>query len=131
MAEKFIIETEHAPEAIGPYSQAVGYNGMVFLSGQIGIDPETGEMVEGGIEAETQQVMSNLLSVLEGAGISANHVIRTSIYLADMDDFETVNEIYGRYFEGSHPARATVEVSELPREARVEIEMVAAHPQEE
>jgi 2-iminobutanoate/2-iminopropanoate deaminase len=129
--KKFIIETEHAPEAIGPYSQAVGYNGLVFLSGQIGIDPETGELVDGGIEAQTQQVMANLDSVLQGAGISTNHVIRTTIYLADMDHYETVNEIYGRYFDDNPPARAAVAVEELPKDALVEVEMIAAHPEDD
>jgi 2-iminobutanoate/2-iminopropanoate deaminase len=130
-AEKVIVETQAAPSAIGPYSQAVGYNGMLFLSGQIAIDPETEEMVEGGIEAQIAQVMSNLSSVLEAAGVNFSHVIRTTIYVDDMADFETVNEIYGRFFDTNPPARATVEVSTLPKEALVEIDMIAARPETE
>ena len=130
-AEKVIVETQAAPSAIGPYSQAVGYNGMLFLSGQIAIDPETGEMVDGGIEAQVTQVMSNLSAVLEAAGVSFSHVIRTTIYVDDMEDFETVNEIYGRFFDTNPPARATVEVSTLPKEALVEIDMIAARPETE
>jgi 2-iminobutanoate/2-iminopropanoate deaminase len=130
-AEKVIVETEEAPEAIGPYSQAVGYNGLLFLSGQVAIDPDTGEMVDGGIERQVTQVMVNLSSVLEAAGVNFSHVIRTTIYLADMDDFETVNEIYGRFFDTNPPARATVAVKELPKDAEVEIDVIAARPETE
>lgn len=130
-AEKVIVETEEAPEAIGPYSQAVGYNGLLFLSGQVAIDPDTGEMVDGGIERQVTQVMANLSSVLEAAGVNFSHVIRTTIYLADMDDFETVNEIYGRFFDTNPPARATVAVKELPKDAEVEIDVIAARPETE
>ncbi|MFB6263729.1 MAG: RidA family protein [Bradymonadaceae bacterium] len=126
--KKFIVETEEAPRAIGPYSQAVGYNGMLFLSGQIGLEPDSGDLVEGGLEAEIEQVMENLESVLRAAGVNFSHVIRTTIYLDDMGDFETVNEIYGSYFDANPPARATVEVSELPRGASVEVDLVAARP---
>ncbi len=128
-AEKVIVETEAAPEAIGPYSQAVGYNGLLFLSGQVAIDPDTGEMVDGEIEQQVTQVMANLSSVLEAAGVNFSHVIRTTIYLADMDDFETVNEIYGRFFDTNPPARATVEVGTLPKDALVEIDLIAARPE--
>ena len=130
-AEKVIVETEEAPEAIGPYSQAVGYNGMLFLSGQVAIDPDSGEMVDGGIQEQVTQVMSNLSAVLEAAGVNFSHVIRTTIYLADMDDFETVNEIYGRFFDTNPPARATVEVESLPRDAAVEVDLIAARPETE
>jgi 2-iminobutanoate/2-iminopropanoate deaminase len=125
---KFIIETEAAPEAIGPYSQADGFDGLLFLSGQIGLDPETGELVDGGVEAQVTQIMANLAAVLEGSGLNLSHVLRTTIYVKDMDDYDTVNEVYGRYFDRTPPARATVEVSELPREASVEIDMIAARP---
>ena len=130
-AEKVIVETGEAPEAIGPYSQAVGYNGLLFLSGQVAIDPDTGEMVDGGIERQVTQVMANLSSVLEAAGVNFSHVIRTTIYLADMDDFETVNEIYGRFFDTNPPARATVAVEELPKDAEVEFDLIAARPETE
>lgn len=130
-AEKVIVETGEAPEAIGPYSQAVGYNGLLFLSGQVAIDPDTGEMVDGGIERQVTQVMANLSSVLEAAGVNFSHVIRTTIYLADMDDFETVNEIYGRFFDTNPPARATVAVKELPKDAEVEVDLIAARPETE
>lgn len=125
---KFIIETEAAPSAIGPYSQAVGFNGLLFLSGQIGLDPETGDLVDGGVEEEVTQIMANLSAVLQGAGLNLSHVLRTTIYVSDMDEYDTVNEVYGRYFDTNPPARATVEVSELPRSASVEIDMIAARP---
>lgn len=128
-AEKVIVETEAAPEAIGPYSQAVGYNGLLFLSGQVAIDPDAGEMIDGGIEEQVTQVMANLSAVLEAAGVNFSHVIRTTIYLADMDDFETVNEIYGRFFDTNPPARATVEVGTLPKDALVEVDLIAARPE--
>lgn len=130
-AEKVIVETEAAPSAIGPYSQAVGYNGLLFLSGQIAIDPESGELIDGGVEEQVTQVMSNLSAVLEAAGVNFSHVIRTTIYLDDIDDFEDVNEIYGRFFDTNPPARATVEVETLPRGADVEIDLIAARPESE
>lgn len=126
---KIIVESKDAPEAIGPYSQAVGFNGLLFLSGQIAIDPETGEMKEGGVEPQIAQVMGNLSAVLEAAGLDFSHVIRTTIYLDDMEDFERVNKIYGQFFDTNPPARATVEVSTLPKNALVEIDMIAARPQ--
>ncbi|MFW5966817.1 MAG: RidA family protein [Persicimonas sp.] len=129
MNTKVIVETEKAPAAIGPYSQAVGYNGLLFLSGQIPIDPESGELVEGGVEAQTARVMANLSAVLDARGVDFSHVIRTTIYLADMDDYETVNDIYGRFFDQNPPARATVEVSRLPKDVAVEIDMIAAVPE--
>ena len=125
---KTIIATSRAPSAIGPYSQAVGYNGLFFLSGQIALVPETGEMIEGGVREQTYQIIDNLRAVLEGAGLDFSHVLRTTIYLADMDDFTIVNEIYGASFDENPPARATVEVSRLPKDARVEIDMIAAAP---
>ncbi len=123
--EKEIIATEEAPAAIGPYSQAVRANGFIFLSGQIPLDPASGEVVEGGIEAQTKRVMKNLEAVLTAAGSGMNRVVKTTIFLKDLADFAIVNEVYGGYFKESHPARATVEVSNLPKGVLVEIEATA------
>ena len=120
-----IIKTENAPGAIGPYSQAVAAGGFVFLSGQIPIDPATGNFVEGGIAEQTEQVLRNLSKVLEAAGTSLARVVKTTVFLADMSDFAAMNEVYGRYFNESPPARSTVEAARLPRDARVEIDVVA------
>lgn len=125
MSDRTLVSTPAAPAAIGPYSQAVKANGFVFLSGQIPLDPATGKMVDGGIEAETEQVMKNLGAVLEAAGSSFAKVVRATIYLADLGDFAKVNEIYGRRFPSAPPARATVQVAALPRGAKVEIDLVA------
>ena len=122
---KVIIKTDNAPQAIGPYSQAVKANGFVFASGQIPIDPATGQFVEGGIAEQTEQVMKNVSKVLEAAGSSLDKVIKTTVFLADMGEFAAMNEVYGRYFEQDPPARATVEAARLPRDARVEIEAIA------
>lgn len=124
-AMKKIISTKNAPGAIGPYSQAVMINGFLYTSGQVAIDPETGNMVTGSTEAETAQVMKNLEAVLAEAGLGFEHVIKTSIFLKDMDDFQTVNTIYASYFTADYPARETVEVARLPKDARVEISMIA------
>ena len=129
MSTKVIVETDKAPDAIGPYSQAVGYNGLLFLSGQIAIDPESGDIVEGGIDAQTARVMANLSAILGASGLDFSHVIRTTIYLDDLENFEDVNEIYGRFFDENPPARATVEVSRLPKDVQVEIDMIAAAPE--
>lgn len=123
--EKQIVSTTAAPAAIGPYSQAVKAGGMIFASGQIPLDPATGQMVEGGIEPETRRVMENLRAVLTAAGSSFDHVVRSTIYLIDLGEFAKVNEIYGTYFTSEPPARATVQVAALPRGARVEIDVVA------
>jgi 2-iminobutanoate/2-iminopropanoate deaminase len=123
---KQIIKTSHAPAAIGPYSQAVKAGGFVFASGQIPIDPQTGEFVPGGIAEQTEQVLRNLNAVLEAAGSSLDQVVKTTVFLADMNDFAAMNEVYGRYFsEDAPPARATVQAARLPRDARVEIEVIA------
>jgi 2-iminobutanoate/2-iminopropanoate deaminase len=119
------ISTTHAPGAIGPYSQAVRVSNLVFLSGQIPLDPATGKIVGGGIAEQTTQVMANLAAVLESAGLTFANVAKTTIYLTDLGDFQTVNEIYGRSFTGTPPARATVQVSALPRGAKVEIDAIA------
>ncbi|MEO6420094.1 MAG: RidA family protein [Polyangiaceae bacterium] len=119
------ISTTHAPGAIGPYSQAVRVSNLVFLSGQIPLDPATGKIVEGGIAEQTTQVMANLSAVLEAAGVRFANVAKTTIYLTDLADFQAVNEIYARSFAGTPPARATVQVSALPRGSRVEIDAIA------
>ena len=122
---KEIIQTEHAPNAIGPYSQAVKANGLVFASGQIPIDPETGQFVAGGIVEQTEQVLKNLAAVLEAAGTGLDPIVKTTVFLADMQEFVAMNEVYGRFFKETPPARATVEAARLPRDARVEIEAIA------
>jgi 2-iminobutanoate/2-iminopropanoate deaminase len=123
---KQIIKTKRAPQAIGPYSQAVRAGGFVFASGQIPLDPQTGEFVAGGVAEQTEQVLHNLSAVLEAAGTSLERVVKTTVFLADMNDFAAMNEVYGRYFgEEAPPARATVEAARLPRDARVEIEAIA------
>jgi 2-iminobutanoate/2-iminopropanoate deaminase len=119
------IETAQAPAAIGPYSQGVRAGEYVFFSGQIPLHPQTGEVVSGGIDAQTKQVMTNMAAVLTGAGLSFAQVVKTTIYLTDMNDFSVVNEIYGSRFAGIYPARATVQVAALPKGVSVEIEWVA------
>jgi 2-iminobutanoate/2-iminopropanoate deaminase len=126
---KKIISTENAPGAIGPYSQAVKtglfYRSMVFLSGQIPIDPATGQFVSEDVAEQTDQVFKNLKAVLEAAGTSLENVVKTTVFLADMNDFAAMNEVYGRYFTANEPARATVQAARLPRDARVEIDCIA------
>lgn len=122
---KEIVSTDKAPGAIGPYSQAVKTGGFVFCSGQIPIDPATGEFVSNDVAEQTDQVLKNLSAVLEAAGSSLNGVVKTTVFLADMNDFAAMNEVYGRYFNENKPARATVQAARLPRDARVEIECVA------
>jgi 2-iminobutanoate/2-iminopropanoate deaminase len=119
------IATERAPAAIGPYSQAIAAGEMVFLSGQIGLDPATGDLVPGGTAAEAERAMRNLRAVLEAAGLDVEHVVRTTIYLVDLADFAAVNEVYGRHLRPPYPARATVGVAALPKGARVEIDAIA------
>jgi 2-iminobutanoate/2-iminopropanoate deaminase len=119
------IQTEDAPAAIGPYSQAIRAGGFVFVSGQIPIDPKTGEFVAGGIAAQTQQVLKNLAAVLAAAGSGLDRVVKTTVFLADMKEFSSMNEVYATFFSGAPPARATVAAAGLPRDARVEIEAVA------
>ena len=122
---KQIIQTEQAPKAIGPYSQAIKSNGFVFASGQIPIDPETGEFVAGGVAEQTEQVIKNLARVLEAAGSGLNRIVKTTVFLADMEEFAAMNEVYGKFFAVEPPARATVEAARLPRDARVKIEAIA------
>ncbi|HEX6125081.1 MAG TPA: RidA family protein [Pyrinomonadaceae bacterium] len=120
-----IISTDKAPGAIGPYSQAIKTGGMVYCSGQIPIDPETGEFVSSDISEQTEQVLKNLSAVLDAAGTALANVVKTTVFLADMSDFAAMNEVYGRFFNENKPARATVQAARLPRDARIEIECIA------
>jgi 2-iminobutanoate/2-iminopropanoate deaminase len=124
-AVKDIVTTDRAPRAIGPYSQAVRAGDLVFASGQIPIDPATGEFVAGGVAEQTEQVLRNLTAVFEAAGVEISQIVKTTVFLADMDDFTAMNEVYGRFFSVEPPARATVQAARLPRDARVEIEAIA------
>jgi 2-iminobutanoate/2-iminopropanoate deaminase len=119
------VRTERAPQAIGPYSQAVAVEGFLFLSGQIGLDPGTGELVAGGIETETERVLRNIEGVLAAEDLDMNAVVRTTIYLVDLADFATVNQIYAHHFKQPFPARVTVGVAHLPKRARIEIDAIA------
>ena len=123
---KTIIASDSAPKAIGPYSQAVVYAGIAYLSGQIPLDPATGQLVEGDIAVQTERVFQNLKAVLEACGASFETVLKTSVFLRDMADFPKMNEIYGKYFPGQHPARSTVQAARLPRDVSVEIDCIAA-----
>ncbi len=122
---KKIIHTENAPKAIGPYSQAIRSEHFVFAAGQAGLDPATGELVQGGIEAETRQVLTNLKNVLDAADSGMNYVVKTTVFLKDMNDFAKMNAIYAEFFPENPPARSTVGVAALPKGALVEIELVA------
>ena len=119
------VKTTHAPAALGPYSQAIKAGGFVYVSGQVPIDPETGEFVPGGIAEQTDRVLKNVAAVLEAAGSSLDLVLKTTVFLADMNEFAAMNEVYARFFKEAPPARATVQAARLPRDARVEIEAVA------
>jgi 2-iminobutanoate/2-iminopropanoate deaminase len=121
---KDIISTEKGPKAIGPYSQAVRANGFVFLSGQIAFDPATGQIVEGDVAAQTARVLDNVKAIAEAAGSSLEKAVKATVFLKDMNDFAAMNEVYGKYFAHQPPARSTVEVARLPRDVRVEIELV-------
>ena len=119
------IATDRAPQAIGPYSQAVRAGNQIYCSGQIPIDPATGAIIDGDIAVQTRQVLTNLSKVLEAAGVSLDHVVKTTVYLADMNDFAAMNAVYGTFFSSPAPARSTVRAARLPRDARVEIDVVA------
>lgn len=119
------VSTVQAPAAIGPYSQAVIVSNLVFCSGQIPLDPNTGELIEGDITKQTHQVIKNIKSVLEAGGTDLDHVVKTTVFLASMNDFSAMNKVYGKYFQGISPARTTIQVSALPKGALVEIEAVA------
>ena len=119
------IQTDRAPQAIGPYSQAVKAGGFIFASGQIALDPATMQIVDGGVREQTERVMRNLAAVLEAAGSSMERVVKTTVFLADMNEFAAMNEVYGSFFAEVPPARSTVEVKRLPRDVRVEIDLIA------
>ena len=123
---KVIVASEQAPKAIGPYSQAVSYNGILYCSGQIPLDPATGQVIEGDVAEQTRRVLDSLKAVLEAGGSSLEHVLKTTVYLKNMGDFPVVNGVYAEYFGASLPARATVEVARLPRDVKVEIDCIAA-----
>jgi 2-iminobutanoate/2-iminopropanoate deaminase len=120
-----IIETKNAPTPIGPYSQAIRANGFVFVSGQIPVCPDTGLVVEGGIEVQTHQVMKNLSAILKAAGSGLDKVVKTTVFLSNLDDFSGFNGVYAEYFEDTKPARATVQVARLPKAVLLEIEIIA------
>ncbi len=122
---KKVISTAEAPKAIGPYSQAIEAGGFIFVSGQIPLIPATGEIVEGSVEVQTARVLENLKAILEAAGASLEDVVKTTVYITNMDDFAKVNGIYGQYFQENPPARVCVEVSKLPKGALVEIDVIA------
>ena len=123
---KSIIQTKQAPAAIGPYSQAVKVANLLFVSGQIPIDPETGTVIIGGIEAATHRVMKNIESILKEAGYTFDHVVKTTIFIKSMDDFAKINAVYASYFSSKYPARETVEVSRLPKDVEIEISVTAS-----
>jgi 2-iminobutanoate/2-iminopropanoate deaminase len=120
-----VVSTPNAPQAIGPYSQAIKANGFVFISGQIPIDPATGSLIEGGIEAQTEQVLKNLSAVLQAAGSSWEKVVKTTVFLKHMSEFGKMNEVYGKVCKNAPPARSTVEVARLPKDVAIEIDVVA------
>jgi 2-iminobutanoate/2-iminopropanoate deaminase len=125
MAKKKVIQTEKAPKAIGPYSQAIQAGNFLFLSGQIPLDPKTGELVKGDIRKQTQQVLENIKEILESQGLGMENVVKATLFLKDIGNFNQVNEVYANYFPSSPPARSTVEVAKLPRDTDIEIEAIA------
>jgi 2-iminobutanoate/2-iminopropanoate deaminase len=122
---KHVITTDRGPKAIGPYSQAISANGFVFLSGQIALDPATQQIIPGDVTAQTERVLENLKGILDSAGSSLDKVVKTTVFLADMNEFAAMNEVYSRYFTSQPPARSTVQAARLPRDARVEIDVIA------
>jgi len=124
---KTVINTNGAPQAIGPYSQAIKANGFLFVSGQIPLDPVSGQIVYGGVEVQTYQVLNNLKAILAHEGLSCDNVVKTTVFLDDMENFTLVNKVYAQYFTNEPPARACVQVSRLPRDVSVEIEVIAAY----
>ena len=119
------VSTPNAPKAIGPYSQAIKANGFVFVSGQVAFDPATGNLISGGIEQQTEQVMKNLSAILQAAGSGWDKVVKTSVFLKNMSEFGQMNDVYGKFFKSAPPARSTVEVARLPRDVSVEIDVIA------
>lgn len=125
---KTVVSSDRAPQAIGPYSQAIKANGFLFVSGQIPLDPVTGQIVYGGIENQTHQVLANLRAILEREDLTFTSVVKTTVFLKDMEDFAVMNKVYSQYFTGEPPARACVQVAKLPRDVSVEIELIAVYP---
>jgi 2-iminobutanoate/2-iminopropanoate deaminase len=123
---KEIISTEKGPKAIGPYSQAVKANGFIFTAGQVAFDPATGQLVEGDVARQTARALDNLKAIVEAAGSSLDNAVKTTVFLKDINDFAAMNEVYGRYFSKNPPARSTVEAARLPRDVRVEIDLIVA-----
>ena len=122
---KEVISTPHGPKVIGPYSQAIRANGFLFISGQIAFDPVTGHLVEGDVAQQTERVLENLKAIVEAAGSSLEKAVRTTVFLKNMNDFAAMNEVYARYFPSAPPARSTVEAARLPRDVRIEIDLIA------
>lgn len=125
---KTVVTTDRGPKPVGPYSQAITANGFVYLSGQVALDPKSGEMVGADIRQQTERTLENIKGILEAAGANLHHVVKTTVFLKDMNDFPAMNEVYARYFAAPPPARSTVQVSRLPKDALVEIEVIAATP---
>jgi 2-iminobutanoate/2-iminopropanoate deaminase len=123
---KSVVLTDRGPKPIGPYSQGIKANGLFFVSGQVALDPKSGEMLGGDIRQQTERVLENLRGILEAGGASLSHVVKTTVFLKDMNDFAAMNEVYARFFPAAPPARATVQASRLPKDALVEIEVIAA-----
>lgn len=123
---KDIVLTDRAPKPIGPYSQAVKSNGFVFVSGQVALDPQTNEFVGSDVRQQAERVLENLKAILEASGVSLNHVVKTTVFLKDMNDFTAMNEVYARYFIAAPPARSTVQAARLPKDALVEIDLIAS-----
>lgn len=123
---KNVVTTDRGPKPIGPYSQAIRANGFIFVSGQVALDPKTGEMVAGDIAKQTERTLENLKAIVEASGTQLNHVVKATVYLKNMDDFAAMNEVYARYFTLSPPARSTVQAVRLPKDALVEIDVIAA-----
>ena len=123
---KDIVLTDRGPKPIGPYSQAVKSNGFVFVSGQVALDPKTNEFVGSDVRQQTERVLENLKAILEASGVSLNHVVKTTVFLKDMNDFTAMNEVYARYFVAAPPARSTVQAARLPKDALVEIDLIAS-----
>ena len=128
MHKKFIVDTARAPRAMGPFSQAVGYGALLFVSGQIALDPHTGKLNQGGIESQTRQVMDNIQGILMGAGLDLSHVLSVTIYLRNLNDFEIVNDVYNLYFDHGAPARSVVEVTQLPQDALIQVDAICTAP---
>jgi 2-iminobutanoate/2-iminopropanoate deaminase len=123
---KDIVLTDRGPKPIGPYSQAVKSNGFVFVSGQVALDPKTNEFVGSDVRQQTERVLENLKAILEASGVALNHVVKTTVFLKDMSDFTAMNEVYARYFIAAPPARSTVQAARLPKDALVEIDLIAS-----